>query len=172
MHNKACLIALAASLFLFSPIVMAADADHPAARVVIDFNEAVTARDMDTAMPLLAEGSIQFNLRPAHPGLAGDTPLSAELITSWKMVSSILFPTTDSYERTVEVTSAQADGELAIVWTRTRTATKMKGKEDLKVTDFSEMYFLVNKDNTGWKIAGTASNRPVDDLDVSNMPTS
>ena len=41
-----------------------------------------------------------------------------------------------------------------------------KGKTEPMILNFSEMYFLVNKDNTGWLIAGTATNRPVDSIPV------
>lgn len=34
------------------------------------------------------------------------------------------------------------------------------------VLDFTEMYFLVNKNDTGWRIAATATNRPVDEIPV------
>ena len=78
-----------------------------------------------------------------------------------------VFPTTDSYERQIEVTNVSADGELAVVWTQTKTVTHRKGKDGEMVLDFSEMWFLVNKDESGWKIAGNASNRPIDDIPVT-----
>lgn len=166
MHKLIGPTALFLSLVFLMPTLQAGDAIHPAAQVVLDFNEAVTARDMDAAMPLLAEGSVQYNLRPAHPGMPEDHPLTDDLITTWKTVAAILFPTTDSYERQIEITNVQSDGELATVWTQTKTVTHRKGKDKEMVLDFSEMYFLVNKDNSGWKIAGNASNRPVDDIPV------
>jgi hypothetical protein len=88
------------------------------------------------------------------------------MTTRWTTVSAILFPTTESYERTVTVRSVQADGELAVVWTDTKTVTYLKGKDEPMVLNFSEMYFLVNKGGTGWLIAGTATNRPVDSIPV------
>jgi len=142
------------------------DAAHPAARAIVEFNKAVTDRDMDTAMALLAEGSIQYNLHPAHPGMPLDHPLTEDAGTMWKTVSPILFATTDTYERIVEIKAVHADGELAVVWTQTKTITHRKGKEEPMVLEFSEMYFLVNKDDTGWLIAGNANNRPVDEIPV------
>ena len=55
-----------------------------------------------------------------------------------------------------------------VVWTTTRTQTVMKGKsaDDTPFKHYSEMWFLINKDNTGWKIAGTASNRPTDSIEI------
>lgn len=140
--------------------------DHPAAGAVVDFNKAVTEREMETAMALLADGGVQFNLHPAHPGMAENPPLTEDAITMWQTVSAILFPTTETYERIVNVTDVKADGELAVVWTQTRTITYRKGKTKPMQLDFTEMYFLVNKNNSGWKIAGTATNRPVDDIPV------
>ena len=142
------------------------DSSHPAARTIIEFNEAVTKQDMDTAMGLLAEGSVQYQIQPAHPGMPEDQPLTADLPTMWKTVAAIVFPTTDAYERQVEITDVRVDGELAVVWTQTKTITHRKGKEEPMVLEFSEIYFLVNKNDTGWLIAGHASNRPIDDIPV------
>ena len=167
MQFKSLLIAFAASLIFATPFAYADDdAEHPAARVVSQFNQAVTARDMDTAMALLAEGSVQFHLHAVHPGMSDNPPLTEDMPTMWKTVSAILFPTTESYARLIEVTDVEADGELAVVWTQTKTVTNRKGVDKEMVLNFSEMYFLVNKDNTGWKIAGTATNRPIDDIPV------
>ena len=142
------------------------DASHPAAAAIIEFNKAVTDRDMDTAIALLAEGGVQYNLHPAHPGMPLDHPLTEDMTTMWKTVSPILFATTDGYERIIEIEAVHADGELAVVWTKTKTITHRKDKEEPMVLEFSEMYFLVNKDDTGWLIAGTATNRPVDEIPV------
>jgi hypothetical protein len=142
------------------------DASHPAAQAVIQFNQSVTNRDMDAAIALLAEGSVLYQLHPAHPGMSEDQPLTADMPAMWKTVGAILFPTTDAYERQIEIADVFADGELAVVWTRTKTVTHRKGIEEPMVLEFSEMYLLVNKDNTGWLIAGNATNRPVDDIPV------
>jgi len=139
---------------------------HPAAQAVVEFNDAVTQRDMDAAMSLIADGGIQYHLRPAHPGMPEDHPLTEDMATMWKTVAAILFPTTDSYMRTVEIENVQIDGELAVVWTQTRTVTQRKGKDEPMILTFSEMYFLVNKNESGWRIAGTASNRPIDSIPV------
>lgn len=143
-----------------------ADASHPAAQAIIQFNQSVTNRDMDTAIGLLAEGGVQYQIQPAHPGMPEDQPLTADMPSMWKTVAAILFPTTDSYERQVEITDVRVDGELATVWTQTKTITHRKGKEEAMVLEFSEVYFLVNKNDTGWLIAGNASNRPIDDIPV------
>lgn len=142
------------------------NAEHPAARKIIEFNESVTKRDMDTAMGLLAEGSVQYQIQPAHPGMPEDQPLTADMTAMWKTVAAILFPATDAYARVVEITDVRVDGELATVWTQTKTITHRKGKVEPMVLEFSEIYFLVNKNETGWLIAGNASNRPVDEIPI------
>ncbi|MGI9343209.1 MAG: hypothetical protein ACR2QV_10170 [Gammaproteobacteria bacterium] len=159
-----CLAALSATGL--APAAIAADEDHPAAQAILEFNHAVTTRDMNTAMALLADGGVQFHLHPAHPGMADDPPLTEDMAAMWNTVSAILFPTTDAYERKIEIIDVHADGELAVVWTQTQTVTHRKGKDKPMVLDFSEMYLLVNKNDTGWRIAGTATNRPVDDIPV------
>jgi ketosteroid isomerase-like protein len=157
---------LCIALLLTATANPAAADTHPAAQAVVTFNQAVTARDMDTAMALLADGGVQFNLHPAHPGMPENPPLTEDMATMWKVVAAILFPSTDAYERQVQVTSMQADGELATVWTQTKTITHRKGQDEPMVLEFSEMYFLVNKDGSGWRIAATATNRPVDSIVV------
>jgi len=146
---------------------MAADNDtHPAAQAVLDFNNAITTRNMDVGWPLLAEGAVQFNLHPVHAGMGEDPPLTEDLLALWTTVTTLLFATTEIYERHIHITNVQTDGELATVWTETQTKTKSEGKEP-SVREFSEMYFLINKDDSGWRIAGTATNRPVDNISVA-----
>ena len=60
----ACLVASA------SGSAVAAPADDAAA-VVRSFSAAVTSEKLDEAVALFAAGGIQFNLRPAHPGMGG-----------------------------------------------------------------------------------------------------
>ena len=154
---------------LLAPGLAPAEDLHPAAAVVETFNKAVSAQDMDTAMAQLAKGSVQFQVHPAHRGApGGDQTLTMDMAATWQMVSAILFPTAESYTRQVTIDKVNADGELAVVWTTTRTQTVMKGKSaaDTPFKQYSEMWFLINKDDTGWKIAGTASNRPTDDVDI------
>ncbi len=153
-------------LVLGSGFAYAATAEEAASTVVTEFNAAVTRRDMDAAMRLLAEGSVEFNLHPAHPGMPEDPPLTTDMVSSWKTVSSILFPSTDAYERIVDITDVTVSGELAVVWTHTKTITHRKNKAEPMILEFSEVYFLVNKNDSGWKIAGTANNRPVDSINI------
>jgi len=137
-----------------------APAAHPATRVVVDFNAAVTGRDMDAAMGLLADGSVQFQLRSAHPEMGGNPALTEDMASTWKLVSAILFPATEAYERRVVITDVHADGALATVWTDTRTVTHRAGSEAPTVREFSEMYLLIRRETGEWRIAAAATNRP------------
>lgn len=42
------------------------------------------ALTMDTAMALLADGGVQFQLHPAHPGMPEDHPLTEDNETGWR----------------------------------------------------------------------------------------
>jgi hypothetical protein len=106
-----------------------ADDSADAAAVVERFNTAVTARDMETAMDTLADGSVQFQLRAVHPGMSDTPPLTADLRGTWKAVAGILFPMSESYERNARITEAQALGEIATVWANTTTRTVRKNNQ-------------------------------------------
>lgn len=130
-------------------------ADHVRA-----FNEAVTNRDLDAAVALLAPGSVQFVQGGSHEGLgAPDERLAQDLVTQWQVVGAVLFSSTESYTRSVEVTSVEADGDVATVWTRTRTETVQAAGAPPSVLEFSEAWLLLRLDGE-WTIAGLANNRP------------
>ena len=65
------------------------------------------------------------------------------------------------------IDAVRAEGELATVWTRTRTVSQRKGKKAPMELQFTELYVLANKNDQGWKIIAHASNRPVDEIAVS-----
>lgn len=159
------LAALVCPLLLISMPLSAADSD-PAA-VVQKFNAAITARDIDTALEQLAEGSVQFQLRAIHPGMSDNPPLTADLRVTWQTVGAILFPMSDVYERTAAVTTVEADGDVATVWANTTTHTLRKDKEEPMDLAFSEVYLLIKKPD-GWKIAGIADNRKPDTIRVNS----
>lgn len=156
---------LTCALILAAFPAHANDQADAAATTVESFNAAVTSRDMDTIMDLLAEGSVQFQLRAVHPGMSDTPPLTADLKGTWKAVAGILFPISDVYERTATVTQAQADGEVATVWANTTTRTVRKGSDAEMNLEFSEVYLLIKKAD-GWKIAGIADNRKPDNIRV------
>ena len=136
------------------------------ADVVKTFNTAVSERDMDTAMEQLADGGVVLQLRPAHPGMPENPPLTGDLVKTWELVGAILFPSTDAYSRAPEITEVTEIGEIATVWADTTTTTHRKNVAEPMVLNFSEMYVLVKK-NEAWKIAVIGDNRQPDNIVVS-----
>ena len=129
------------------------------ADVVSDFNESITRQDRDAAMALLADGSVQFNLRSSHADMGEQEGLTQDLHGLWAVVTSLLFNTLESYERTVEVTDEHVAGDVATVWTDTRTETLARDASAPSVLEFSEVYLLLRLEGE-WRIAGVANNRP------------
>ena len=153
-----------AAFLLISSIATAADANTPE-ETVLAFNEAIAKRDTAAIQAALAEGSVQIQLRPAHPGMPEDPPLTGDLKKTWEVVAAILFPSTESYIREIDVTQSYSDGEVATVWVNTTTHTQRKQVAESMVLTFSEVYMLVKKDNQ-WKIAVIADNRAPDNIVV------
>jgi ketosteroid isomerase-like protein len=160
-------ILITAMLFAGLPALAddSADDSADAAAVVERFNAAVTARDMETVMDTLAEGSVQFQLRAVHPGMSDTPPLTADLRGTWKAVAGILFPISETYERSTRITLAHALGEIATVWADTTTRTARNDQQPVMELAFSEVYLLVKMPG-GWKIAGIADNRKPDNIQV------
>ena len=160
--NTQHVLALTLLLGLAAPL---AHAGEGPAEVVQSFNAAVTERDMETAMEQLAEGGVVLQLRPAHPGMPENPPLTGDLVKTWQVVGAILFPVTDAYSRELEITAVTEHGEIATVWADTTTTTHRKDVEEPMVLNFSEMYVLVKK-NDAWKIAVIGDNRQPDNIVV------
>lgn len=133
-----------------------AEARHAIA-VVTAFNEALSHGDADAALARVAPEAVQFNLRPSHAG--GDSTLVQSLPALWRTVSAVLSANVESYERVATVRSVEVSGDVATVWTATRTATRRKGAAEPAVLEFSEVYLLLRLGGE-WRIAGTANNRP------------
>ena len=163
---------LLATFFITFPAHADHQSDAGARAVVEDFNTAITARDMDTALALLAEGSVQFQLRALHPGMSDSPPLTADLNDTWKAVAGSLFTISESYERVANISQAHAQGYIATVWTNTTTRTVGKDNGEPMELSFSEVYLLIKKPG-GWKIAGIADNRKPDNIQVDgeSQPT-
>lgn len=135
--------------------------ESEAADRVRAFNAAVTARDLDGAVALLAPGGVQFVRGASHADMGEtDERLAQDLTTQWQVVGAVLFSSTEAYERSVDVTSVDADGDVATVWTLTRTETTQAAGAPPSVLEFSEVWLLLRLDGE-WKIAGVANNRPV-----------
>jgi len=147
---------MTAAFMAVSATATAAETD-PAA-VVSRFNQAITDRNLDTALAQFADGSVQFQLRPAHPGMDSNPPLTTDLLQNWQAVGAVLFSATESYVRSSEILSVEEHGDIATIWTNTKTETRTKDSTEPLQMEFSELYLLVKK-NGAWKIAANVDNR-------------
>jgi hypothetical protein len=146
-------------------------ADAEAAAVVTSFNAAVTGRSADKAIGHFIKGGVQFNIRPAHTGLGGAPQgVTTELTAHWSMIAPVLFAATNTYSRRVEVLDARAEGDVATVWTRTRTETVRSGQSAPRRDEFLEIYLLV-RTGGAWKIGAIADNRVPNDVGLGGGST-
>jgi hypothetical protein len=123
------------------------------------FNQALSKHDMDAALALIANGSVQFTLRSAHADIPSGGPagVTSDLKTHWSTIGPVVFGSTTTYSRIPKVVNTRIDGDLATVWTS--TATETANKNGSKRTDsFSEVYMLVHT-ASGWQIGAVADNR-------------
>ncbi len=164
MRHLTGITRLAALALLGAAPLLTQAADGPA-DVVKAFNAAITARDLDAALARLAAGGVVIQLRPAHPGMPAEPPLTGDLVKTWQMVGAILYPSTDAYARVPEITGITEQGEIATVWADTTTTTRRKNVAEPMVLNFSEVYLLVKKGGE-WKIAVNADNRAPDTIVV------
>lgn len=127
--------------------------------VVVSFNEAVTRKDIDTALGSVATGGVQLNLHSSHADMGEETTLTQDLDALWRTVGAVLFGTLEAYERTVQPVDAEADGDIATVWTETRTVAH-SGDGEPTILNFTEVYVLLRLEEQ-WRIAAVANNRPI-----------
>ena len=161
MRRTSTLSGLLASLLL--SIGPAIAADEPAA-VVQAFNQAISSKNLEGALGLMAEGAVQFTLRPAHAGVADSAKISGDLATHWRTIGPVLFGVTATYRRTPTIVTARTDGDLATVWVQMSTATEERsGKQ--RQDSFSELYLLARVGDS-WRIAAMADNRGTDTMAV------
>lgn len=140
-----------------------------AAAVVTAFNAAVTGRDLEKAASYFAPGSVQFTLRPSHPGTGGAPAdsLTSALRSHWMMVGSVLISATKVYSRKAEILDSRAEGDIATVWTRVTTVTERSDKAEKKTDSFVEVYLMVRKDDR-WMIGAMVDNRRPNDVGIGN----
>ncbi len=158
---------LRCAVMLVTILLLASCAPSPEVRpeeravtdVVLAFNEAITQEDVNTALASVATGSVQLNLHASHAGMGEDAGLTQDLDALWRTVGAVLFTTLDAYERTVEPVDVEVDGDIATVWTETRTVSSGADGE-ATILDFTEVYVLLRLDGA-WKVAAVANNRPV-----------
>ncbi|MAF84608.1 MAG: hypothetical protein QGH93_06600 [Gammaproteobacteria bacterium] len=124
---------------------------------IIAFNAAFMAKDKEAAIATLAQGGAQFTLRSQHEDAPPDS-LQSEIAGYWTLIAPVLFASTSSYQREVEILAARADGDVATVWTNTRTTSTRLGSAEADLNAFTEVYLLI-KTPDGWKIAAIADNR-------------
>ena len=158
---------LLALSFALAPVYAATPAAAPGpAEVVQAFNRAISARKLDDALPLLAQGSVQYTLRSAHAGVPTSTAgITSDLNAHWSTITKVLFAVTTSYQRVPDILDTRIDGDLATVWALVATDTvERSGKR--RQDSFSEVYLLVRA-ATGWQIGAIADNRGTDRLPVA-----
>lgn len=161
-----CVLGLFAAVAVIHADDQAVSGGGDPADVVLSFNRAITARDMDAMMAHLANGGVQFNLRPSHGGLDAG-PLTAELEARWRMIGPVLFSATESYSRTPEIVDVHTDGDIATVWVNVLTESVLAANGQKSEEKFSEIYLLFRSPE-GWRIVGVADNRQPDDIGLGN----
>jgi len=147
--------------FTFSTALTLA-ADTGPADTVRAFNAGITAKDKDAAVATLARGGAQFTLRSQHEDAPPDQ-LQSEISEYWTIIAPVLFASTSAYRREVEILDTRIDGDLATVWTNTRTQSTRLGSTEPQVNAFTEVYLLIRTPD-GWKIAAMADNRKATSL--------
>ncbi len=153
-----CIASLVTGFMLVTPgPLLADDTPDAAAAVVLSFNDAVSARDLDKLLSHFAEGGVQFNLRPSHQGLKNES-LTSDLKARWSLVGPVLFSATKKYEREADILDSQIRGDIATVWADIDSKTVMAGTNETNEEEFTEFYLLIRTPD-GWKIAGVADNR-------------
>ncbi len=159
------LVTIVLTAALLTPALVHAGEKSPADAVKA-FNTAINQKNLDAVTAALAEGGVNFTLRAAHPGMSSDMPLTGDLIANWKTVAAVLFSTTESYTRDVEITNIIEDGDIATVWADATTTSVRNAGEDTRVNNFSELYVVVKRDGA-WEIGAYLDNRAVDSLIIN-----
>jgi ketosteroid isomerase-like protein len=121
------------------------------------YNAAFSAKDKDAVVATLAEGGAQFTLRSQHEEAPPES-LQSEISAYWSLIAPVLFASTSSYQREIEITDAKASGDIATVWTNSKISSTRLGSDEVSVNEFTEIYLLIRTAD-GWKIAAIADNR-------------
>lgn len=121
------------------------------------FNAAFSAKDKDAVVATLAEGGAQFTLRSQHEEAPPES-LQSEISAYWTLIAPVLFASTSSYQRAIEITDVQSSGDIATVWTHSRISSTRLGSDEESVNEFTEVYLLIRSADE-WKIAAIGDNR-------------
>ena len=165
MNKSLSLRILAIALALFFGSSLASAASGGPADTVLAFNAGFAAKDKDAVVATLAEGGAQFTLRAQHEDAPPES-LQSEISAYWTLIAPVLFASTSSYQREVEILDTQINGDIATVWSNTRTNSTQLGATKPSLNAFTEVYLLV-KTPDGWKIAAIADNRQATKLEDS-----
>lgn len=157
---------IAAALILALSLIGAAGAAEPESAspsdVVIAFNSAMRQGDAVGLATHLADGGVQFTIKSPHEGFVPEK-LTTPIVPYWQMVAPVIAGSTSMYERNVEILDERAMGNIATVWVQIDTKRQLKGKEEIATATANHIYFLILTPG-GWKIAGIADNRAIDDV--------
>ncbi len=169
MKKLSAALLLAITIMIAASVMAVAHADAAldAAQVVQSFNRAITQRDKDSAIAQLIDGGVQFTLRSLHDGVDPDK-LVTPILAHWSMVAPVLFASTTSYTREVEIMNVEAHGDVATVWTNTKTVSVRKDQDVASTNEFTEVYLLVTTPD-GWRIASIADNRSATALQAGDQ---
>ena len=172
MTHRHLAIATSAILMFSSMIPPALHAaERSPDETVQAFNQALSKHDLNAALALIADGSVQFTLRSAHSDIPSTGPgsVTSDLKAHWSAIGPVVFGSTSAYNRIPKVVNTRIDGDLATVWTS--TATETVGKNGSKRSDsFSEVYLLVHT-ASGWQIGAVADNRGANKVNAPAQAT-
>ena len=157
MKTSLTLRILAATIALMLGSTLASAASVGPEDTVKAYNAAFSAKDKDAVVATLAEGGAQFTLRSQHEEAPPEN-LQSEISAYWSLIAPVLFASTSSYQREIEITDAEASGDIATVWTNSKISSTRLGSDEVSVNEFTEVYLLIRTAD-GWKIAAIADNR-------------
>jgi hypothetical protein len=140
------------------------DTRRQAEATVLGFNGAFAGKDIEQVAAWLVEGGVQFELAPAHAGTS--QALAQEIRAKWYGVTPILFAATGSYSRSVEILDSRVAPDMATVWARVTSRTRLSESAEPSVRAFNEVYLLVRTPQ-GWRIGAMINDRATDKLAVA-----
>lgn len=162
-HALIRIMPLFAAAMLFAPFAGAADSESlEPSDVVIAFNEEMREGDAVGLTQYLADGGVQFTIKSPHAGFEPEK-LTSAIVPYWQMVAPVVAGSTSMYERKVTVLDARAMGNIATVWVQIDTRRQMKGEEEIAGATANHVYLMILTPD-GWKIAGIADNRAIDEI--------
>lgn len=139
------------------------DTRRQAEATVLGFNGAFADKDIERIAAYLVEGGVQFELAPAHAGVPQG--LAQDIREKWYGVTPILFAATGTYSRTVEILDSHVAPDMATIWAKVTSQTRLSEAAEPSIRTFNEVYLLVRTPQ-GWKIGAMMNDRATDRLSV------